>query len=249
MSSPGPTEFGAAHGGPRLSPAGRLLHAWRQGERPDLDTFISQIGRVPLPELAALVCIDIDERWQHDQPRFAEHYLDRYRELAADSELAVDVIYAEYLARERHGQRPEPGEFQRRFPQFGDVLTDQIHLHCALETEDDDTLPLAGSNGQPSVLFPPNLPPAGHQASYEILEQIGAGGMGVVYRARQPVLDRFVAVKMVRMVDASNQELLARFRTEARAVASLHHPQIVQVYDFGQHDGLPYLAMELVEGG
>ncbi|MGH7136381.1 MAG: serine/threonine protein kinase, partial [Pirellulales bacterium] len=55
--------------------------------------------------------------------------------------------------------------------------------------------------------------------------------------------------KMVRAVDGDNQELLARFRTEARLVASLHHPRIVQVFDCGEHDGLPYLAMELVDGG
>ena len=86
-------------------------------------------------------------------------------------------------------------------------------------------------------------------ATYEILEQIGSGGMGVVYRARQTTLNRLVALKMVRAIDADNRELLARFRSEAHVVASLHHPHIVQVYDYGDHDGLPYLAMELVEGG
>src|SRR5471032_1209541 len=54
---------------------------------------------------------------------------------------------------------------------------------------------------------------------------------------------------MVRAIDASNGELLARFRSEAHVVASLRHPQIVQVYDYGEHDGLPYIAMELIEGG
>ena len=89
----------------------------------------------------------------------------------------------------------------------------------------------------------------GNEAGFEILERIGSGGMGVVYKARQASLNRFVALKMVRHIDASNRGFLARFRSEARVVASLHHPHIVQVHDCGEHDGLPYIAMELVEGG
>jgi serine/threonine protein kinase len=81
------------------------------------------------------------------------------------------------------------------------------------------------------------------------LQQIGSGGMGVVYKARQGALNRFVALKMVRAVDTGNQELLARFRSEARVVASLRHANIVQVHGYGEHDGLPYIVMELVEGG
>lgn len=84
---------------------------------------------------------------------------------------------------------------------------------------------------------------------YEITSVIGTGGMGVVYRARQLQLDRWVAIKMVLLgAYASGDELRALLR-EARDVATLRHPNIVQVYDVGEHDGFPYFAMELLDGG
>jgi serine/threonine protein kinase len=84
---------------------------------------------------------------------------------------------------------------------------------------------------------------------YDILETIGRGGMGVVYRARQVQLNRLVALKMVRAGPHAGEDELHRFAIEAEAVARLQHPSIVQIFDFGQHEGLPFFAMELIPGG
>ncbi len=84
---------------------------------------------------------------------------------------------------------------------------------------------------------------------YEILGRLGQGGMGVVYRARQHGLERLVALKMIRGGPHAAPEHLARFRIEARSVARLRHPNVVQIFDVGQAGGLPYVALELLEGG
>ena len=86
-------------------------------------------------------------------------------------------------------------------------------------------------------------------AGYEIREKIGEGGMGVVYLARQIGLNRAVAIKMIRGGDQARPEHFARFRIEAEAVARLRHPHILQIYEIGEAGGLPYVALELLEGG
>ena len=83
---------------------------------------------------------------------------------------------------------------------------------------------------------------------YELIEKIGSGGMAVVYKARCRLLNRFVAIKMLRPEFNDDVEFLKRFETEAQAAASLSHPNIVSVYDVGVHDNIHYIVMEYVEG-
>jgi len=84
---------------------------------------------------------------------------------------------------------------------------------------------------------------------YEIAEEIGQGGMAVVYRAFQPQLDRWVAVKILEATGAGGDEFLARFRREARAIAALRHPNILTIYDYGEEQGIAYIVMEYVPDG
>ena len=92
------------------------------------------------------------------------------------------------------------------------------------------------------------LTPGTRLGPYEILAAIGAGGMGEVYRARDTRLGRDVAVKIVPPAVAANPDALARFEREARAVATLSHPNILTIHDVGQSDGTTYAVMELLEG-
>jgi serine/threonine protein kinase len=83
---------------------------------------------------------------------------------------------------------------------------------------------------------------------YRVLQPLGQGGMARVYRAYHPQLDRYVAIKVLRQDVAGEAEMVARFKREAKAVAALRHPHIVQVFDFDTQDDLCYMVMELVEG-
>lgn len=83
---------------------------------------------------------------------------------------------------------------------------------------------------------------------YVILEQIGAGGMGVVYKARNTRLNRLEAIKLIRSGDQASEREVARFRFEAEATAGLNHPNIVPVYGFGELDGRPFFAMKWIDG-
>ena len=83
---------------------------------------------------------------------------------------------------------------------------------------------------------------------YRLVELLGQGGMATIYRARDAQLDRDVAVKLIRPEYGEDPDFLSRFRDEARAAASLNHPNIVSVFDFGEGESGPYLVMELLEG-
>src|SRR5262249_52688341 len=108
--------------------------------------------------------------------------------------------------------------------------------------------PAATQSAKPVIPAHPALPP-GPIPGYELLEPLGEGGMGIVYRARQVKLNRVVALKILRAGHAAGRKELIRFLAQAGAVAAVRHPHVIHVYEFGEADGRPFLAMEYLAGG
>src|SRR5207248_11560981 len=123
---------------------------------------------------------------------------------------------------------------------YADDLTERLSAG-AVEQADANT-----AIGQ-VVLFAESAWPA--PPDFEVVAELGRGGMGVVYKARQASLKRFVALKMILSGASAGPEEQARFRGEAEAAARLRHPNIVQVHAVGEYQGRPYLALEYLDGG
>ena len=144
------------------------------------------------------------------------------------------------------GTGPEPAEV------LAETLADSAGM-SPVESADSHTFKLAprepaDSNSDPGEAEAP--PRLDQVAGYKILKVLGQGGMGVVYKARQRGLKRIVALKMISGgVGREGPDDLARFRSEAMAVADLQHPNIVQIYEVGEDNGRPFFSLEYVSGG
>ncbi len=230
---------------PRADAAERFLELWDAGCPPDVDEFLAGADGLTAAEAAAVLRIDQRERWRRGERVSAEGYLARHPEIATDAENAIDVIFNEYLLREQSDGLPETDEFLRRFPEHGDVLRAQIELHRAVASgsESDGSGEGYRDDSQAESVSPPDVP------GYELLGEIGRGGMGVIYKARQRGLNRIVALKMISTGDLASAAERARLRNEAEAAARLQHPNIVQIYEVGSVAGMPYVALEYLEGG
>jgi serine/threonine protein kinase len=205
-------------------------------------------------ELLARIQADQHEQWRRGNRIRVEEYLARHPDLAGQEEVILDLIYAEVVLREELGERATAAEYLERFPQYAARLVRQFELYDGLDEDPLDqvetvrTAAAATSDSQPAPR--PAAPDYPAIPGYHILEQFPAGGPGVVYKARERRLNRVVALKMIRHeADAANPEHRAMFRREAEAVARLNHPNVVQIYEFGEHRGQFYFTMEFVEGG
>ncbi|HEX8199935.1 MAG TPA: serine/threonine-protein kinase, partial [Isosphaeraceae bacterium] len=149
------------------------------------------------------------------------------------------------------GQRPASQEYRGRFPDQTDLIDAAFGLAEATARQEapppDNGSTLGVGASAPPAIAPPELPRP--FADYELLEEIACGGMGVVYRARQIPLHRVVALKMILTGRLASPAELQRFHLEAEAAAGLDHPNIVPIHEVGEHLGLPYFSMKLVDGG
>lgn len=207
----------------------------------------------------------VDAIWDDQRRRVAaseairaEAHLERFPLLRDEVENAVDVIYGEFVVRVEAGGNLDSGEFIERFPEYRDQLERQFHIHAALnsvafgpsvgEEKPADSSIARSTNAVVATTIgrQPREPPASTAPTpdrFEVLEELGRGGMGVVYKARQEGLNRLVALKMILAGGHAGEESLRRFHAEAEAVAKLHHPNIVQIHEIGQHEGRPFFAL------
>ncbi len=151
--------------------------------------------------------------------------------------LRVDIHY-----RRKNNETPGLAEYRSRFPQLESGWLNQLLSTTPSPSELNSTSRTHESAIDEEVGMPNLL-------GYQMLKEIGRGGMGVVFLARQLSLNRLVALKMVLAGELAGRELLERFRAEARAVARLQHPNLVQIYEVGEHQGRPFLCLEFIEGG
>ena len=184
------------------------------------------------------ICDQFEAAWQSSPRPSIENYLsdtvgpDRPRLLR--ELLAIDLIY-----RRKIGERPVPEEYHNRFPHD----PEGVEVAFIVDGTAD-----GGRAGEWETASEPDgaLPIV---PGYTVLEELGRGGMGVVFKATAERLNRFVALKMILSGDLASPEAGARFLKEAEAVARLQHPQVVQIFRIGDHHGRPYLEMEYIDGG
>jgi len=171
---------------------------------------------------------------------------------ASEPERRLEGILAAYLEELEAGRTPDRAAWLARYPDMAGELSaffaNLDHMGRIADSLRDHDPPSVGPLKKGPVPFEkPEL--VGYFGDYELIREIDRGGMGVVYAARQVSLDRILALKMIPDNPRSSQAELRRFQLEAVAVASFDHPNIVPIYEVGQHDGHRYFSMKLVEGG
>src|SRR5262245_8106598 len=162
---------------------------------------------------------------------------DHTQNLSPSLEELISRVADEYQERLERGEHPAVEDYTQRYPQIASTLQQILPALAALFGSGARTRASAG----PGASLPASPP------GYALPQALGGGGLGFVYKARQLTLGRVVALKMIRSGALADDQQRSRFRGEAEAVARLRHPNVVQIHEVGEHDELPYLALEHVE--
>jgi serine/threonine protein kinase/WD40 repeat protein len=218
---------------------------------------------------------DQRHRWQRGERVLVQAYLEETPWLRDYPELVFELVCGEVLLCEERGERPRPVDYLelvpthqaqlRRFFVARNLLpmktlqglSVRVTLPAAKEAtgvEADQTVDELPPLDEPTLTQQAAEQPApdggvvAAPPGYEVLGKLGHGGMGIVYQARQLKADRLVALKMILAGRYAEADQLARFRTEAEAIARLQHPHVVQVFEVGEHNGLPFFSLEFCPG-
>ena len=171
---------------------------------------------------------------------------------ASDREQRLERVLADYLHAVEAGTAPDRAELLSRHPDLA------LDLGSFFRNRDDmermaepikHQLPEAETIGVTGGASTGVAGTVRYFGDYELLEEIARGGMGVVYKARQVSLNRIVALKMILAGQLASAADVHRFHAEAEAAANLDHPNIVPIYEVGEHEGQHYFSMKLIEGG
>ena len=175
-----------------------------------------------------------------------------HAEMSNERDAQLVAILEDVLADAQNGGAADPEAIFARHPEFERELRElwaamQIVEDCAsLDHVDGDHTQISDAEYGHSPGSTPVI--SGSFGDYELLEEVGRGGMGVVYKAQQTSLNRVVALKMLLQGDFASEVDLQRFQSEAESAGKIHHPHIVPVYDVGNVDGRPYFSMRYVDG-
>ena len=149
-------------------------------------------------------------------------------------------VAEEFVERCRRGESPSVAEYLERYPEHAETIRKLLPAVAMIER-------LGRGAAPPSAEQQPPRPTPSQLGDFRIVRELGRGGMGVVYEAIQESLGRKVALKVIHQVQLDARRL-ERFHREAQAIARLHHTNIVPIFAVGEHDGLPYYAMQYIRG-
>jgi serine/threonine protein kinase len=197
---------------------------------------------LPLADLRLIdpVCDRFEAAWRGGQaPRIEDHLPEPTSALYRP--LLRELVWLDAHYRRQQGQAPGVGDYAGRFPGLSRAwLAEILQADSAPDTLGEATTPHEGP--------PRPLPPGTRVAGYELLGELGRGGMGVVYKAEHSLMRRTVALKVISRGLTGDPAAVERFRREVRAAARLGHPNVVQAHDAEQAGELHFLVMEFVEG-
>jgi serine/threonine protein kinase/WD40 repeat protein/Flp pilus assembly protein TadD len=158
----------------------------------------------------------------------------------------LERLAEEFAARLRRGEHPAISEYEQKYPELADDIRELFPALALVENFKPERPELEGSATGPAAPDGRQIPE--RLGEYRILRYIGEGGMGVVYEAVHESLSSPVALKVMHAQYRKSENYLRRFRREARSAARLHHTNIVNVFDYGVHEGVCYYAMRYVPG-